>query len=282
MSEEKVIIFDTTLRDGEQSPGASLSIAEKLEIAQQLAVLGVDVIEAGFPVSSPTQFEATRLVAEQVEGATIAGLARANEGDIDSAGKALAQAKKKRIHTFIATSPVHMKHKLKKSSGEVLKMAVKAVKHAKSYTDDVEFSPEDACRSEMDFLIEVLTAVENVALPLLLMGEKTHNAQEKAKVILREVGLGSRLYNRPNEMSGGQRQRVAIARSLITNPQIILADEPTGDLSSVISKDIMKLFRRLNEDLGQTFVLVTHSELIGSLCDRIIMVSVLYDGLTLI
>ncbi|NHK30721.1 MAG: ABC transporter ATP-binding protein [Asgard group archaeon] len=127
-------------------------------------------------------------------------------------------------------------------------------------------------------LFDVLTAVENVALPLLLMGDKTQIAQEKAKVILREVGLGSRLYNRPNEMSGGQRQRVAIARSLITNPKIILADEPTGDLSSVISRDIMKLFRRLNEDLGQTFVLVTHSELIGSLCDRIIKMN---DGLIL-
>ena len=125
-------------------------------------------------------------------------------------------------------------------------------------------------------LFEVLTAVENVALPLLLKGETTKDAQEKAKVILREVGLGSRLYNRPNEMSGGQRQRVAIARSLITNPKIILADEPTGDLSSVISKDIMKLFRRLNEDLDQTFILVTHSELIGSLCDRIIK---MHDGL---
>ncbi|MBN1328522.1 MAG: ABC transporter ATP-binding protein [Candidatus Heimdallarchaeota archaeon] len=125
-------------------------------------------------------------------------------------------------------------------------------------------------------LFDVLTSVENVALPLLLMGESTNVAQEKAKVILREVGLGSRLYNRPNEMSGGQRQRVAIARSLITNPKIILADEPTGDLSSVISRDIMKLFRRLNEDFSQTFILVTHSELIGSLCDRIIKMK---DGL---
>jgi len=159
MSEEKVLIFDTTLRDGEQSPGASLSIAEKLEIAQQLAVLGVDIIEAGFPVSSPTQFEATKLVAEQVEGPTIAGLARASEGDIEAAGKAVAPAKKKRIHTFIATSPVHMEHKLKKSSDEVLKMAVNAVKCAKGYVDDVEFSPEDACRSEMPFLIEILAAV---------------------------------------------------------------------------------------------------------------------------
>jgi len=125
-------------------------------------------------------------------------------------------------------------------------------------------------------LFDVLTAVENVALPLLLKGDTTKEAQEKSKVILREVGLGSRLYNRPNEMSGGQRQRVAIARSLITNPKIILADEPTGDLSSVISRDIMKLFRRLNEDLNQTFILVTHSELIGSLCDRIVK---MHDGL---
>jgi 2-isopropylmalate synthase len=159
MSEEKVIIFDTTLRDGEQSPGASLSVSEKLEIARQLAILGVDVIEAGFPVSSPVQFEATRLIAEQVPGPTIAALARADKGDIESAGKAIAAARKKRIHTFIATSPIHMKYKLKKGPDEVLKMAVEAVTFAKTFVDDVEFSPEDACRSEMPFLIEVLTAV---------------------------------------------------------------------------------------------------------------------------
>ncbi len=159
MSAEKVVIFDTTLRDGEQSPGASLSITEKLDIAQQLAVLGVDIIEAGFPVSSPAQFEATQQVAEMVTGPVIAGLARAHPEDIESAGKALAPAKKKRIHTFIATSPIHMKYKLKKSSDEVLRMAVQAVKQAKSFTDDVEFSPEDACRSDISFVIEVLTAV---------------------------------------------------------------------------------------------------------------------------
>jgi 2-isopropylmalate synthase len=157
--EDKVIIFDTTLRDGEQAPGASLSVAEKLEIAQQLAVLGVDVIEAGFPVSSPAQFEATRKISEQVKGPTICGLARATSEDIESAGKALAPAKRRRIHTFIATSPIHMKHKLNKTPAEVLKMAVAAVKLAKSFTDNVEFSPEDACRSEMPFLIEILTAV---------------------------------------------------------------------------------------------------------------------------
>jgi len=159
MSAEKIIIFDTTLRDGEQSPGASLSITEKLEIAQQLATLSVDIIEAGFPVSSPAQFEATRLVAEQITGPVIASLARANQKDIEAAGKALASARKRRIHTFIATSPIHMKYKLKKSSDEVLKMAVEATQYAKAFTDDVEFSPEDACRSEMPFLIEILTAV---------------------------------------------------------------------------------------------------------------------------
>ncbi len=156
---ENIIIFDTTLRDGEQSPGASLSITEKLEIARQLAVLGVDVIEAGFPVSSPAQFEATRLVAETVSGPVIAALARANRKDIEAAGKAVGPAKNKRIHTFIATSPIHMKYKLKKNSDEVLKMAVEAVRYAKSFTDDVEFSPEDATRSETSFLVEILTAV---------------------------------------------------------------------------------------------------------------------------
>jgi 2-isopropylmalate synthase len=159
MSSEKVIIFDTTLRDGEQSPGAALSISEKLEIAHQLAKLGVDVIEAGFPVSSPAQFEATKLCAEQVQGPVICGLARANEKDIEAAGKALESAQKSRIHTFIATSPIHMEHKLRKNPDQVLEMAVKAVKFACQFTDDVEFSPEDACRSDMEFLYEILSAV---------------------------------------------------------------------------------------------------------------------------
>ena len=159
MSSEKVLIFDTTLRDGEQAPGAALSIGEKLEVAQQLTRLGVDIIEAGFPVSSPAQFEATRGIAEQVHGPVICGLARTNEQDIDAAGKALAAAAKRRIHTFIATSPIHMEHKLRKTPDEVLKMAVAAVKYAKQYTDNVEFSPEDACRSDLKFLYEILSAV---------------------------------------------------------------------------------------------------------------------------
>jgi 2-isopropylmalate synthase len=159
MSSERVVIFDTTLRDGEQSPGASLSISEKLEIAQQLAKMRVDIIEAGFPVSSPAQFEATRLCAENVEGPIICGLARASAKDIEAAGQALQAAPRRRIHTFIATSPIHMEHKLRKQPDEVLKMAVEAVTFARTFTPDVEFSPEDACRSEMAFLREILAAV---------------------------------------------------------------------------------------------------------------------------
>jgi 2-isopropylmalate synthase len=158
MAAEKLVIFDTTLRDGEQSPGASLSVNEKLEIAVQLALLGVDVIEAGFPVSSPVQFEATKLIAEQISGPVIAALARATDKDIESAAQGLSPARKRRIHTFIATSPVHMEYKLRKKPDEVLKMAVEAVKLAKSFTPDVEFSPEDACRSEFEFLAEVVAA----------------------------------------------------------------------------------------------------------------------------
>lgn len=159
MANEKVTIFDTTLRDGEQAPGASLTTTEKLQIAHQLVKLGVDVIEAGFPVSSPAQFEATRLCSEQIENAVICGLARANAKDIEAAGAALKAAKKSRIHTFIATSPIHMEHKLRKKPDEVLKMAVEAVEYARQFTEDVEFSPEDACRSDMAFLYEILAAV---------------------------------------------------------------------------------------------------------------------------
>jgi len=155
---EKIIIFDTTLRDGEQSPGASLNVKEKLEIAKQLTRLKVDVIEAGFPVSSPGDFEAVKTVAEEVRGPTICGLARAIEKDIISAAEALKNAQKKRIHTFIATSDIHLKYKLKMSRKEVLKNAVRAVKLAKEKVSDVEFSPEDAGRSDVDFLCEVVEA----------------------------------------------------------------------------------------------------------------------------
>jgi len=156
LKKDKILIFDTTLRDGEQSPGASLNIKEKLEVAEQLERLGVDIIEAGFPVSSPGDFEAVKLIARKIGKPVIAGLARATKRDIDVCWEAIKYAKNPRIHTFIATSDIHLKYKLKKSRAEVLKEAVSAVKYAKKFTDDVEFSPEDAVRSDPDFLCRVV------------------------------------------------------------------------------------------------------------------------------
>ncbi len=156
---ERIYIFDTTLRDGEQSPGASMSVEQKLEIAKLLKNIGVDVIEAGFPISSPKQFEAVERISETVRGPVITGLARALEGDIYRCYEALKNAEKKRIHTFIATSDIHLKYKLKKSKEEVLKQAVEAVKYAKSLVDDVEFSAEDATRSDWEYLKDIYNAV---------------------------------------------------------------------------------------------------------------------------
>lgn len=157
---DRIIIFDTTLRDGEQSPGATLNVDEKLTIARQLARLGVDVIEAGFPFASPGDFEAVQRVAEQVgtpDGPIICGLARATRQDIQAAGEALKPAARYRIHTFIASSDIHLKYKLKKTRAEVLAITDEMVAFAKSFTDDVEFSPEDASRSDPEFLYELLT-----------------------------------------------------------------------------------------------------------------------------
>ena len=158
-SEDRVIIFDTTLRDGEQSPGAALNIDEKLAIARQLSLLGVDVIEAGFPYASSGDFEAVQKIAETVGvegGPTICGLARTTRADIEAAGKALKPAAKARIHTFIATSDIHLSYKLKKTRAEVLEIAPEMVAYAKTFVDDVEFSPEDAGRSDPEFLYQVL------------------------------------------------------------------------------------------------------------------------------
>ncbi|MEA5112440.1 MAG: 2-isopropylmalate synthase [Geobacteraceae bacterium] len=161
MSQAQTIkIFDTTLRDGEQSPGASMNIEEKLRIAKQLQKLSIDVIEAGFPIASEGDFEAVKKVAQTIKGPEIAGLCRANLKDIDRAWEALQHAGEKgRIHTFIATSDIHMKYKLQMEPAKVLEMAVKAVKRARSYTANVEFSCEDATRTRLPFLAEVVTAV---------------------------------------------------------------------------------------------------------------------------
>ncbi len=157
--QDHLIIFDTTLRDGEQSPGASMTKEEKVRIAWQLERMGVDVIEAGFPAASNGDFEAVKAVADSVKDSVVCGLTRAMEADINRAGEALKGAKYARIHTFIATSPIHMKNKLRMEPEQVIEQAVKAVHWARGYTDNVEFSPEDAGRSEIDFLCRVLEAV---------------------------------------------------------------------------------------------------------------------------
>ncbi|TVQ18056.1 MAG: 2-isopropylmalate synthase [Spirochaetaceae bacterium] len=152
----RIEIFDTTLRDGEQSPGASMTVEQKYEIALQLEKLGVDIIEAGFPVSSPAQFEGCAMISERVRGLKVAALARAVPKDIDQAADAIAKAAHPRLHTFIASSPIHMEHKLKKNPDQVFEMAVAAVKHARNRVAEVEFSPEDATRSDIDFLCRLV------------------------------------------------------------------------------------------------------------------------------
>ena len=154
-----VRIFDTTLRDGEQSPGCSMNLAEKLEVAKQLERLGVDIMEAGFAASSPGDFASVKSIAKTIKNATVTSLARALKGDIDAAGEALKEAKYPRIHTFIATSDIHMTYKLRKSPEQVLEVAAEMVRYAKKYCEDVEFSAEDASRSNPAFLYQIFEAV---------------------------------------------------------------------------------------------------------------------------
>ncbi len=156
---EQVKIFDTTLRDGEQSPGCSMNLEEKLKMARQLERLRVDVIEAGFPIASQGDFEAVRAIASEIRGPVIAALARAGRRDIETAWRAIEQADKPRIHTFIATSDIHLEHKLCKTRDQVLSMAVEAVRAARDLCDEVEFSAEDATRSDLSYLAEIIEAV---------------------------------------------------------------------------------------------------------------------------
>ena len=156
---DEIIIFDTTLRDGEHSPGCSLNTAEKLEVARALDLLGVDVIEAGFPISSPDDWKAVNEVAKILTRPVICGLARCTKGDVEAAATAIAPAKRKRIHVFLATSEIHRKYKLEMAKPEIVRRAVEFVKLAKTFVDDVQFSPEDAARTEPDFLCEVVEKV---------------------------------------------------------------------------------------------------------------------------
>ena len=167
MTRKKVEIFDTTLRDGEQSPGCSMNLDEKLRIARKLEKLGVDTIEAGFPIASEGDFEAVRAVSETCREIVVAALARTADKDIERAAQALESARRPRIHTFVATSDIHLEHKLKKTREEVLEMTARAVSLAREYADDVEFSAEDATRSDPDYLCEVFSVAAEAGASVL-------------------------------------------------------------------------------------------------------------------
>jgi 2-isopropylmalate synthase len=189
---DRVQIFDTTLRDGEQSPGASMSVEQKLEVASQLARLGVDVIEAGFPISSPHQLEGCKLISRQVKGPVIAALARALEKDIDCAADAVKDAAHPRIHTFVATSPIHMQYKLRKTPEEVLAMAVSGVRYARNKVAEVEFSPEDATRSEIPFLCRVLEQVIDAGAGIINIPDTVgYTTPEEFSEFLRKIFEGT-------------------------------------------------------------------------------------------
>lgn len=173
----RIIVFDTTLRDGEQSPGATMSLAEKISLAHQLELLGVDVLEAGFAASSPGDFEAVSTIAKEVENIRVASLSRAMESDIERSAEAVRHAKNKRIHTFLATSALHMEYKLRKTPAQVLKIAEASVRFAASCCDDVEFSCEDASRSDVDFLVEVCSAVIEAGATTLNLPDTVGYAQ---------------------------------------------------------------------------------------------------------
>ncbi len=188
MNDKLVKIFDTTLRDGEQSPGASMNMEEKIQIALQLEKLNVDIIEAGFAAASPGDFEAIENISKVIKNSTVCSLARALNRDIKAAGDAIAHAKHKRIHTFIATSPIHMKYKLQMRPDEVIQKAVEAVQYARTFTDDVEFSCEDAGRSELPFLKEILDAViEAGATTLNIPDTVGYTMPEEMGALIREL-----------------------------------------------------------------------------------------------
>src|SRR5256885_1103677 len=187
---DRVQIFDTTLRDGEQSPGISLNTQEKLEIAHQLARLGVDVIEAGFPITSPGDFEAVQAISRQVEGPIIAGLARAHVGDVDAAWGAVRDATRPRIHVFISTSDIHIEHQLQSTREDVKGQARAAVAHAKSLCEDVEFSPMDATRADVEFTAEVLRiAIDEGATTINVPDTVGYTMPHEYAAFLHESGI---------------------------------------------------------------------------------------------
>ena len=188
MANDKLVIFDTTLRDGEQSPGFSMNTEEKLVLARQLAALGVDIIEAGFPIASDDDAHAVALIATEIRGPVIAALSRCNPADIERAGESLQPAERSRIHTFIATSDLHLERKLRITREQCLEALVASVRQARGYTDDVEFSAEDATRTDMDFMCRVVeTAIDNGATTINLPDTVGYSTPEEIAEFFTEV-----------------------------------------------------------------------------------------------
>ena len=186
--DDRVIIFDTTLRDGEQAPGASLEQNEKIEVARALRDLGVDVIEAGFPIASKGDFEAVKTIAQSIKGPIICGLARSIEKDIDAVYEAIKNSENPRIHVFLATSKIHMEYKLEKTENEILDLAVRSVKYAKKYFPDVEFSPEDASRTEKEFLFKIIREVINAGATTINIPDTVgYSEPEEFGNLIREI-----------------------------------------------------------------------------------------------
>ncbi len=188
MANDKLVIFDTTLRDGEQSPGFSMNTEEKLVLARQLAALGVDIIEAGFPIASDDDAHAVALIAAEIRGPVIAALSRCNPADIERAGESLQPAERSRIHTFIATSDLHLERKLRITREQCLEALIASVRQARGYTDDVEFSAEDATRTDMDFMCRVVeTAIDNGATTINLPDTVGYSTPEEIEEFFTEV-----------------------------------------------------------------------------------------------
>ncbi|HAT85596.1 MAG TPA: 2-isopropylmalate synthase, partial [Rhizobiales bacterium] len=185
---DNIVIFDTTLRDGEQSPGASMTLEEKIQVAQLLDEMGVDVIEAGFPIASNGDFEAVSEIAKVVKNSTVCGLSRAGSKDIDRAGEAIKHAEKGRIHTFISTSPVHMKFKLQMEPDRVYEKVIESVTRARNWVDDVEWSAEDGTRTEFDFLCRCVEAAINAGATTINIPDTVgYTAPEEITELFRRV-----------------------------------------------------------------------------------------------
>ena len=203
---DRVIVFDTTLRDGEQAPGGSMNLSQKMQVAKALAALGVDVMEVGFPVASPGDFQAVEAISRQVEGPVICALARAHRPDIDAVLKALAPASRRRVHVFLATSPIHREHKLRMTQAEVVRVATGAIEYARERCDDVEFSAEDAARTEPDFLVEVVERAIEAGATTINIPATTSSACTRASAPSSSARRAGWWRGRPGSTSRGTRR----------------------------------------------------------------------------